>query len=139
MLNQHLWVHFSKSSLLKNSTSEAQNPSKDTSIPTVIAVLAMASLFRDYCSSTSLHGWQYVSAERNKLAKLFWVLVVLASISAAVFFVNLNIQVLHLLQPVVIVFVKVSLLALIGALYIRHFLCLYVCLYVCLSVMPSEF
>ena len=45
----------------------------------------------EYCSSTSLHGWQYLTRE-GVLVKLYWAVVVLLSIAASLGFVVVNVN-----------------------------------------------
>ena len=47
--------------------------------------------FSDHCSSTSLHGWQYLT-RKGLPVKIYYALVVLLSISAAVYFVVINVR-----------------------------------------------
>ncbi len=44
--------------------------------------------FETFCSCTSLHGWKYLSSEVNRTLRVGWVLVVLASMGVASFFLG---------------------------------------------------
>ena len=53
-------------------------------------------LFSDYCNSTSLHGWFFYGGSKSEKklswAGCFWLLVLLASMSAAVFVMGTTIH-----------------------------------------------
>jgi len=50
------------------------------------------SSFETFCSCTSLHGWKYLSSNVNRTLKLGWVLVVLASMGVASFFLSYSLN-----------------------------------------------
>ena len=47
-------------------------------------------VLKDFCESTSLHGYSYLYSSNSIVSKLFWFLVMLITAMAAVYFSLLN-------------------------------------------------
>ena len=47
-------------------------------------------IFKEFCNSTSLHGYSHVSSFENIVVKLFWIFVILTMTGLGFFFVASN-------------------------------------------------
>ncbi len=54
---------------------------------------ALASTAKDYCSSTSLHGFSYWVSTKRTPERLFWVLIVLVGLAFGTFIMKSTVQV----------------------------------------------
>jgi hypothetical protein len=55
-----------------------------------------SKLFKEFCESTSLHGWFFYQdcqkEKKNSLASFYWLFVILASMTGAVFVMGTTVQ-----------------------------------------------
>ena len=68
--------------LLSSRGCNGIHNSKDAPMPSSTSMMA----FKEFCSSTSLHGWQYLGDSLVVQSKFIWVCIVMASLGIATFF-----------------------------------------------------